>query len=123
MVSANKEKYLWEIYTNLNEEGYTRVSQLAKSLQVSVPSASKMAKKLNEEEFIEFQRYGIITLTDKGMEVSQRLVENHNVLVRFFQFLGVDEEMIEEEVKRIEYYISKDVIKKIERLLTNKNDH
>lgn len=123
MVSANKEKYLWEIYTNLNEEGFTRVSQLAKSLQVSVPSASKMAKKLNEEEFIEFQRYGIITLTDKGMEVSQRLVENHHVLVRFFQFLGVDEEMIEEEVKRIEYYISKDVIKKIERLLTNKNDH
>lgn len=68
LVSANREKYLWEIYANLNEEGYTRVSQLAKSLQVSVPSASKMAKKLNEENLIQFQRYGIITLTEKEMK-------------------------------------------------------
>lgn len=121
MVSANKEKYLREIYANLNDEGYTRVSLLAKSLQVSVPSASKMAKKLNEENYIEFQRYGIITLTEKGMEVCMRLLANHNVLVHFFQFIGIEEEKIEDEVKSIEYSMSNDVIKKIEFFLTNKN--
>ena len=119
MISANQEKYLWEIYCNLSDEGYTRVSHLAKSLQVSVPSASKMAKKLNEENFIEFQRYGNISLTEKGMEVSEQLIKKHNVLVQLFKLIGVNPDEIEEEVKSIECYVSKDVVKNLERFLNN----
>lgn len=119
MVSANREKYLWEIYTNLNEEGYTRVSQLAKSLQVSVPSASKMAKKLNEENLIQFQRYGIITLTEKGNEISKGLIRRHKILVHLFEVIGIEQEKIENEVKNVETYISSEVIEKLERFLMN----
>ena len=119
VISANKEKYLWEIYSNLNEEGYTRVSQLAKSLQVSVPSASKMAKKLYEEDIIDFQRYGIITLTEKGSELSKKLIKRHKVLVNLFTILGVNQENIENEVKNMEYYFSDEIIERIERFLIN----
>ncbi|QCR33841.1 metal-dependent transcriptional regulator [Lysinibacillus sp. SGAir0095] len=117
MISANQEKYLWEIYCNLKEEGFTRVSQLAKSLKVSVPSASKMAKKLNEENFIEFQRYGIIILTEKGNAFSQQLIKKHNVLVRLFTIIGVNQEEIEREVKNIGCYVSDEVIKSMEQFL------
>lgn len=119
LVSANREKYLWEIYANLNEEGYTRVSQLAKSLQVSVPSASKMAKKLNEENLIQFQRYGIITLTEKGNEISKRLIQKHRILVHFFKVIGIEQEKIENEAKNVETYISSEVVEKLERFLMN----
>jgi len=48
MVSANQEKYLWQIYSNMNEDGYVQVSRLAYALQVSRPSASKIAKRISE---------------------------------------------------------------------------
>ncbi|WP_148361198.1 metal-dependent transcriptional regulator [Bacillus timonensis] len=119
-MSAKQEKYLLEVYVNLNEEGYTRVSQLAKSLNVSVPSVSKMAKKLKEEGLIEFQRYGILTLTEKGERLATQLALNHEVLTRFFHLIHVKDEEIEEEVKKVESHISSDVIKKLDTFLTNK---
>ena len=121
MMSANQERYLWEIYTNVNKEGFIRVSQLAKSLQVSVSSVSKRAKKLNEEELVEFQRYGMITLTEKGREVGKRLSANHDVLVRFFQLIDVEKDRIEEEVNNIEFYLNNDVIEKIALFLLNRD--
>lgn len=117
MVSANKERYIWEIYLSVREEGYARVSNLAKALEISVPSASKMVKKLNEEELVDFQRYGMITLTDRGMEVGERLAVNHDILARFFRFINVDEEAIETEVNKVEFYIGGEVIQKIEQFL------
>jgi len=117
MVSANKERYIWEIYLSVKEEGYARVSNLAKALEVSVPSASKMVKKLNEEELVDFQRYGMITLTDRGMEVGERLAVNHDILARFFRFIDVDEEAIETEVNKVEFYIGGEVIQKIGQFL------
>ncbi|MDR4889893.1 metal-dependent transcriptional regulator [Fredinandcohnia sp. QZ13] len=120
MISAKRETYLLEIYANLNEEGFTRVSQLAKSLNVSVPSASKMAKKLKEDGLIEFQRYGNLTLTEKGNRLAKELALNHEVLSRFFQLIKVEDEEIEKEVKKIESHISSDVIKKLDDFLTNR---
>jgi len=120
MLSAKQERYLVEIYTNLNDEGYTRVSQLAKSLDVSVPSVSKMARKLREEGYIEFKRYGMITLTLKGIEIAQQARSNHDVLARFFKLIEVNEKNIKEEVNKIESYISDDVIKKLDAYLTKK---
>ncbi|MEH7385385.1 metal-dependent transcriptional regulator [Bacillus sp. JJ1521] len=120
MTSANREKYLLEIYANLNEEGFARVSQLAKSLNVTVPSASKMAKKLKEDGLVEFQRYGILTLTEKGNHLASQLALNHEVLSRFFQFIEVEDEKIEEEVKKIESHVSSDVIKKLDTFLTDR---
>ncbi|MFP3919126.1 metal-dependent transcriptional regulator, partial [Lysinibacillus telephonicus] len=119
VISANKEKYLIEIYSNQDNEGYTRVSDLAKSLQVSVPSVSKMAKKLKDEELIEFQRYKMIKLTEKGEEVCKHLLENRHVLVQFLRYIGVDEDKVENEVKSIENTFSRDVIHLIDRFLKN----
>ncbi|WP_099355348.1 metal-dependent transcriptional regulator [Fredinandcohnia onubensis] len=121
MLSAKQEQYLVEIYENINEEGFTRVSQLAKSLNVSVPSASKMAKKLKEEGLIEFQRYGIITFTENGEKLAKQLAVNHEVLSRFFQLIEVKEENIKEEVKKIEPYISSDVLQKLGTFLSKRN--
>lgn len=117
MISANKEKYLLEIYNNQDEEGYTRVSDLARSLQISIPSVSKMAKKLKDDEFIEFQRYKTIKLTEKGEDVCKRLLENRHILVRFLQFIGMDEEKVENEVKIIESAMSPYMINKIDCFL------
>lgn len=117
MTSSSEEKYLGEIYYLVKEHGYARVSQLAKLLNVSVPSASKMVNKLAQERFINYERYGIITLTEKGFMLGERLAINHQVLVEFFRHLGFEEDQVGEEVRNIEYYISSEAITKIKELL------
>lgn len=117
MITANKEKYLLEIFNNLNSEGHTRVSDLAKSLQISVSSASKMAKKLYEDGFVDFKRYGNISLTEKGKEICLKLLRKHNLLVNLLLVIGVEKDCIEKEVKKIESYVSDEIINKIEQFL------
>jgi DtxR family transcriptional regulator, Mn-dependent transcriptional regulator len=120
MASPNKEKYLIKIYHSVSNQGYARVSQLAKSLNVSVSSASKMIGKLNREELIHYQPYGVITLTEIGQFKGAKLTSNHQILVRFFRYIGFEEDKIEEEVTNIESYISSDAIEKIKQVLVEK---
>lgn len=117
MPSPNKEKYLIEIYHLVSNQGYARVSQLAKSLNASVSSASKMIGKLNREKLINYQPYGVITLTEIGQFIGEKLTSNHQILVQFFRYIGFEEDKIEEEVTSIESYISSEAIEKIKQVL------
>ena len=49
MKSPIEEKYLCEIYYAVERKGYARISELAKFLNVSASSVSRMAKRLNQE--------------------------------------------------------------------------
>ena len=80
-----------------------------------------MSKKLKEESLVDFQRYGIITLTEKGEMLAKQLAVNHEVLFRFFQQIEVKEENIKKEVKKIEHYMSSDVIQKLDTFLTKRD--
>jgi len=42
-----------------------RINTLAEMLNVRPSSATKMVQKLSEKGFVEYKRYGIITLTEK----------------------------------------------------------
>lgn len=120
MASPTKEKYLLEIYLSVTNQGYARVSHIAKLLNVSVSSASKMIAKLNREEFIHYQPYGIITLTECGLLNGEKLASNHQILRQFFQYIGFESDKIENEVNNIESYISSEAIEKIRQLLVAK---
>lgn len=122
MGSANKEKYLLEIYMNVKKEGVARVSQLAKSLGVTTSFASKMVKKLSEEDLIVFQKYSNITLTEKGRKVGQQLSLHRDVLTRFFRKIRMAPGKIEEEVSKIEFCMSREAINKIEAFLEKSNE-
>lgn len=116
MASLSKEKYLIEIYYSVNDQGYARVSQLAKSLNVPVSTASKMIQKLKREELIHYQPYGIIMLTEMGLFKAAKITSNHQILAQFFRYIGFEEDKIEEEVTSIESYISSNAIEKIKQL-------
>jgi len=58
-------------------------------------------------------------LTEKGSELSKKLIKRHKVLVNLFTILGVNQENIENEVKNMEYYFSDEIIERIERFLIN----
>jgi DtxR family transcriptional regulator, Mn-dependent transcriptional regulator len=111
------EKYIMEIYKLEKLKGHANISNIARSLDSSMSAASKMVVKLKDSGFVHFQRYGKVSLTEKGLETGQQLVYIHQILMRFFQLIGVKEEHIQQEVKNIEVCISLEIAKKIEDLL------
>ena len=85
MNSPIEEKYLCEIYYAVERNGYARISELAKFLNVSASSVSRMAKRLNQSKLIEFERYGIITLTKKGFLEGKKLATRREILVQLYR--------------------------------------
>ena len=123
MNSPIEEKYLCEIYYTVERNGYARISELAKFLNVSASSVSRMATRLNESKLIDFERYGIITLTKKGLLEGKKLARRREILVQLYRVFGIEERYVEKEVKNIENQISDHVIGKIELFLKGKQDH
>ncbi|MFC3882498.1 iron dependent repressor, metal binding and dimerization domain protein [Bacillus songklensis] len=113
MRTSSEEKYLEEIYKAVNQRGYARVSDVAQSLDVSVSSVSKMVRKLAGYQLVEHERYQYIKMTEKGILVGKQLVLKHQILATFFQMIGLEKEEVEEEVNKIEHYISWSTIGKI----------
>lgn len=117
MPSPSEGKYLNEIYRSVKADGHARVTHLAKVLRVSGSAVSKMIGKLTKDGYIHFKRYGIITLTDKGITAGKEIEEKHLVLVSFFRTIGLEADMIEEEVQKLKYTISQTAVEKIKQYL------
>ena len=51
-------------------------------------------------------REGLITLTDKGREIAERIYDRHKRLTEFLMYLGVDEETARTDACKIEHDLS-----------------
>jgi Mn-dependent DtxR family transcriptional regulator len=75
-----------------------------------------MAAKLKESGMVNFEPYGIITLTDKGRELGEYLLRRHEIVSRFFCRVN-DTESELELAEKIEHYLDRRTVENMERLL------
>ncbi|MGB4668364.1 MAG: transcriptional regulator MntR [bacterium] len=104
-LSASMEDYLEMIYRLSRGQGQIRVNDLARALNVQPPSVTKMVKKLAGKGFLEYERYGVIQLTDTGREMGRYLLDRHNMLEEFLRLIGVKRRLLE-NVERIEHNLT-----------------
>lgn len=110
------EDYLEMICRHAPAGGYVRVSQLAQSLNVQPSSASKMAAHLRELGYVEFQRYGLVMPTQKGLETGQYLLHRHAVLVEFLQLLNGTENVLE-QAEQVEHFFDRETVENLAGLV------
>lgn len=110
MLTASMEDYLEMIFRLSNEVGYTRINELADALHIQPPSATKMVRKLAEIGAVNYEKYGLITLKDKGKEMGKSLLERHQIIEDFLKLLGVSENLLE-ETEKIEHTISNQTLR------------
>ena len=67
-----------------------RSVDIATMLGVSKPSVSHAMKLLREDGYIAMDRYGTVTLMEKGAEIANRIYERHTVLTKMLEGLGVN---------------------------------
>ncbi|WP_077308718.1 transcriptional regulator MntR [Terribacillus halophilus] len=117
MPTPSMEDYIEQIYILMEQKGYARVSDIAENLQVHPSSVTKMVQKLDKDEYLKYEKYRGLILTDKGERVGKRLVYRHKLLEDFLRIIGVEEKNIYQDVEGIEHHMSWNSIDRIGNLV------
>lgn len=114
-IQESAENYIETIYMLKKRQGDVRSIDIANELEFSKPSVSVAMKNLRENGYIEVKPSGFITLTEKGMEIAERMYERHILLTEFLTNLGVDPDVAAEDACRVEHVISSESFEAIKR--------
>ena len=105
-IQESAENYLETILMLAKEQPYVRSIDIANELSFSKPSVSVAMKNLRENGYITVDKDGYIRLTDKGLEIAEKMYERHTLLSQWLIKLGVDEKVAVEDACRMEHVIS-----------------
>lgn len=109
ILTSSMEDYLEMAYRLSKEKGYTRITDLALALNVQPPSATNMVQKLAQAVYMKYEKYGVIELTDKGMELGTYLLKRHEIMEQFLRIIGVKKNILE-ETEKIEHNVSSETV-------------
>ncbi len=105
-IGKSAEDYLESMIILKEKNGYVRSIDIAGFLGVTKPSVSNAMKRLREEGYIEMNKSGFITVTEKGMDIADKIYTRHKKLTDFFIALGVDPAVAEDDACKIEHDLS-----------------
>ncbi|OPX88477.1 MAG: Transcriptional regulator MntR [Pelotomaculum sp. PtaB.Bin104] len=108
-LTASMEDYLEMIYRLSRDTSSTRILDLAAALNIQPPSATRMVQKLADINLVNYEKYGMIILSEKGREIGNKLLERHQIIEDFLRLLGISENILE-ETEKIEHTISKQTL-------------
>ena len=113
LLTASMEDYVEMLYRcTMEEENYIRLNKLALMLNVRDSSASKMMQKLGKLGLVDYEKYGIIKLTDLGIKVGRYLLSRHNTIEKFLRFLSADSDILV-ETELIEHVVSSTTVENL----------
>ena len=107
-IYESAEDYLEAILMLQEEKGYVRSVDIAARLAVTKPSVSFAMKRLWENGYILMDEENLITLTESGAAIAQRVYGRHKVLSSFLEQLGVSPKTAREDACKIEHDISEE---------------
>ena len=117
ILQESGEMYLETILVLSERLAAVRSIDIATELGVSKPSVSRAVKLLKNDEFINVDTLGGITLTTKGRAVAEGVLERHHVITELLKTIGVSAEVAEEDACRVEHYISKETFEALKAAL------
>lgn len=110
------EDYLEMVHRLATENVTITIKELAQRLNVQPPSVSKMCHKLSALEFLKFEKYGTITLTEKGLQTGSYLLWRHQLLETLLKQINQDDFSLE-QVEKIEHFVDLTTLKNLEKFL------
>ena len=115
-IQKSSEDYLEAMLMMQERHGFIRSTDVAERLGVTKPSVSYATKRLREAGYITMDPDGLITLTDDGMEIAQRMYSRHKFLSNALMSIGVSEQTALEDACKIEHDISQETFDALLRL-------
>lgn len=116
--SSRMEDYLEVISELVELKGYATTLDISRYMSVSAPSVTKMLQRLDENGYLEYEKYRGINLTQKGSQIAETIRQKHGILLEFFEILGVGHETANIDAEGIEHYLNPKTIKQLRKFLT-----
>jgi Mn-dependent DtxR family transcriptional regulator len=116
--STRMEDYLEIISELVDLKGYATTLDISRYMNVKAPSVTSMLQKLDENGFLEYEKYHGINLTSKGSQVAAGIRQKHGILLEFFEILGVGYDTANQDTEGIEHHLNPKTIKQLRKFIT-----
>ncbi|MEA1921457.1 MAG: metal-dependent transcriptional regulator [Pseudomonadota bacterium] len=121
-LTSNMEDYLEAILNLQQEQRVARVKDVAKLLNVKMPSVTGAMKGLAEKGLVNYERYSYLTLTEAGEKIARDVGERHKTFYSFLtKVLQIDHQTAELDACRLEHATSRETFEKIKEFTNNYN--
>jgi len=104
MASQTIENYLKAAFNHMDNKGEVNVSDIAQSLDVSMPTVNSMVKKLSELGYVNYEKYKPLQMTSKGRKIAAAIIRKHRLTEMFLvEKMGFGWEEVHEVAEQIEH--------------------
>ncbi len=116
--STRMEDYLEVIAELVELKGYATTLDISRYMSVSAPSVTKMLQRLDENEYLEYEKYHGINLTQKGTHIAETIRQKHGILLEFFEILGIGHDTANQDAEGVEHHLNPKTIKQLRKFIT-----
>ena len=114
---SRMEDYLEVISELVELKGYANTIDISRYLNVSAPSVTKMLQRLDENGYLEYEKYRGINLTAKGNTVAYTIRQKHGILLEFFKMLGINHYVANQDAEGIEHHLNPQTIRQLQKFI------
>jgi DtxR family Mn-dependent transcriptional regulator len=106
-LSSNMEDYMEVISLLSVENRVVRVKDIAKKLNIKMPSVTSALNRLRDLELIEYEKYVFVELTEEGKKISGQVYNKHKQLSHFFHdVLQLNPVTADQEACKVEHTLT-----------------
>jgi Mn-dependent DtxR family transcriptional regulator len=109
------EMYLESIYVLSKSQGTVRSIDISEYMGYSKPSVSRAVSLLKSGGYITMDKDNLISLTESGLEIAQKIFDRHTLIANLLIRLGVSEKVAAEDACKMEHAISDESFEAIRR--------
>jgi len=109
------EMYLESIYVLSKAQSTVRSIDISEYMGYSKPSVSRAVNLLKNGGYITMDKDNLITLTESGLEIAQKIFDRHTLIANLLIRLGVSEKTAVEDACKMEHAISDESFEAIRR--------
>lgn len=118
MNSLTEENYLKALYHLVNENDEVSVNDLSRQLNIKMPSVNSMVKKFADKNWVKYESYKPIKLTESGKKEASLIVRKHRLTEMFLvENMGFGWENVHEIAEQLEHIHSDLFFDKMDEIL------
>lgn len=123
-LTKSNEDYLEAIGLLSEKSGSAQVRDIAKMLNVKMPSVTTGVKHLADMGLVQYTQYAPVKLTEKGAQKAKEIIERHATIFRFLsEILHISDERADKIACQMEHIMTAEEIQRLANLtFINKKD-
>lgn len=113
-LSSSLEDYLETIYNECQKNGYAKVTDISKILNVKKASVTGALNNLAAKKLINYEPYSSVTLTAQGEALAKEIFKRHETMTGFFtNVLNLTPQEADINACKMEHIMSEELFKRI----------